>query len=120
PAFSSQATFEFKPGSADELISVSALSFSLPATNLKSGESGLDKNAYKALKTGQYKNITYTLTSATLLSAKGNKCLLKTLGNLTIAGVAKPVTMNVSCTVNKEGTITCTGSDQLKMSDYGV
>jgi polyisoprenoid-binding protein YceI len=119
PAFTSQAQFIIKPGST-QITAVKALSFSLMVANLKSGESGLDNNAYKALKSDQYKTITYTLNSAAIVSVKGNKTMVKTTGNLTISGVTKQVTMNVGCTINKDGSITCTGSDDLKMTDYNV
>jgi polyisoprenoid-binding protein YceI len=46
--------------------------------------------------------------------------MLKTIGSLSIAGVTKQVTMDVHCIVNKDATISCTGAEQLKMSDYGV
>jgi polyisoprenoid-binding protein YceI len=117
-SFYSEAQFGFQPG--NQLASINSLTFSLLVTNLKSGESGLDNNAYKALNTDKYKNISYTLTSATVSSGKGNKYSVKTHGNLTIAGVTKAVTMNVSCTVNNDATITCTGSYQLNMTDYQV
>jgi hypothetical protein len=102
-----------------QISSLKALTFSLAVADLKSGESGLDKNAYKALKSGDHQNITYKLTSATI-SPDGNKFLIKTHGNLTIAGVTKEVTMDVSAIVNADETITCTGSEKLNMTDYQV
>lgn len=117
-SFSSQGQFVFQPG--NQLVAIKSLAFLLPVANLKSGESGLDNNAYKALNTDKYKNISYTLTSASISSAKGNKYSVKTHGNLTIAGITKPVAMNISCTVNNDATITCTGSYKLNMTDYQV
>lgn len=119
-SFSGNAEFDFKPGTTSQLSSIKALSFSLVTQNLKSGEKGLDKNAYKALKTDQYKNILYTLTSASVQAEKDNKFPIKTMGNLTIAGVTKPISMDVYCMVNTDGSITCTGSDKLNMTDYQV
>src|SRR5580698_68568 len=55
--FSGEAQFGFAAANADQLNSVKNLSFSLVVRDLKSGEKGLDKNAYKALKTNQYKDI---------------------------------------------------------------
>jgi len=118
--FTGEAQFNFKPGIDNQLTSLKSLSFSLVVLNLKSGENGLDKSAYKALKTDQYKNIFYKLVSATVLPKKENKYLIKTHGNLTIAGVTKPVIMDVYCVVNKDATLTCTGSDKLNMTDYNV
>jgi polyisoprenoid-binding protein YceI len=118
--FSGKASFVFKPGSETELTSLKSLSFILLVANLSSGEKGLDKNAYKALKTGQFKDIVYKLASATVSPETGDKYLLKTHGDLTIAGVTKEVTMDVTCVVNSEGLITCTGVHTLNMTDYGV
>ena len=114
--FSSDAQFVL---AAHQLRSVKALTFSLAVADLKSGESGLDKNAYKALKASDNKNITYKLSSATV-SAEGNKFLIKTRGNLTIAGVTKEVMIDVHAVVNADETITCTGSEKLNMTDYQV
>jgi polyisoprenoid-binding protein YceI len=118
--FSGEAQFSFKSGSGGELTSIKSLNFSLEVQNLKSGEKGLDKNAYKALKTTKYKDILYQLISATISPDNNNRYLVKTSGNLTIAGVTKEVTMDVYCVVNKDESITCNGSKKLKMTDYQV
>jgi polyisoprenoid-binding protein YceI len=115
--FSGEARFGF----TDHLLStVSALNFSLAVQDLKSGEKGLDKNAYKALKTDKYKDILYTLTSAKVSPEKDKRYLITTQGKLSIAGVTNDVSMDVYCVVNQDNSITCTGSDKLKMSDYQV
>jgi polyisoprenoid-binding protein YceI len=114
------AEFGFKGTGELELNSLKSLTFSLIVTDLKSGESKLDKNAYKALKTDQYKDIDYKLTSAVIMPESKGKYLIKTKGNLTIAGVTKEVIMDVYAVVNKDGSITCTGSDKLNMTDYSV
>ena len=118
--FTSDAQFGLTTGNDNQLASLKSLTFSLVVNNLKSGEKGLDKNAYKALKTERYKEIVYKLTSATVLPEKEKKYLIKTHGNLSIAGVTKEVTMDVYCTVNSDESITCTGSDNMKMTDYQV
>ena len=115
--FSGEAQFAVKE---HQIGSLKALTFSMAVTDLKSGESGLDKNAYKALKSNDFKSISYKLTSATVLPGKGNKFEIKTVGNLTIAGVTKEVIVYVYATLNASETITCTGSEKLNMTDYGV
>ncbi len=117
--FTGEAQFGFKDGDI-QLSTLKSLSFDLNVTDLKSGEKGLDKNAYKALKTDQYKDIVYKLSSAKIMSEKDGKYLIKTQGNLSIAGVTKDVAMDVYAVVNKDGSITCTGSDKLLMTDYQV
>ena len=118
--FTGEAQFGFNAEKDNELSSLKSLTFSLPVLNLKSDKKKLDRNAYKALKTDQHKNIIYTLTSATVSPEGENKYLVKTVGTLTIAGVTKEITMNVYCHVEKDSAITCAGSYKLKMTDYEV
>src|ERR1700722_780084 len=118
--FEGNGQFNFKPGTKNVLTAIQNLTFSLAVQDLKSGEKGLDKNAYKALKTDEYKDIDYKLTSATVAPGAGNKYIVKTHGDLTIAGVTKPILMDISCVVNTNGCITCTGSYKLEMTDYQV
>jgi len=116
--FSGSADFTFKaPG---QLSGLKSLTFELAVSDLRSGESGLDKNAYKALNAKEYKDITFKLLSATVTPKDEGKYLIKAHGNLTIAGVTKEVVIAVNCSVDKEGTITCTGSEGLNMTDYAV
>ncbi|PZX51522.1 YceI-like domain-containing protein [Algoriphagus ratkowskyi] len=119
-AFSGKAQFDLKKDDNQTLVGLSSLTFSLPVTNLKSDKKGLDKNAYQALKTDKHKSIIYTLSSAKVSAEKDHKFLIKTTGNLTISGVTKEVVMNVYCSLNKDSTITCIGTESLKMSDYEV
>jgi polyisoprenoid-binding protein YceI len=114
------AQFGFKGSGDTQLNSLTSLTFSLIVTDLKSGESGLDKNAYKALKADKFKNIDYKLTSAIIMPESDGKYLIKTKGKLTIAGVTKETDMDVYAVVKKNGSITCTGSDKLNMTDYSV
>lgn len=118
--FGGEAQFIFKPGIDHQLSAVKSLIFSLAVADLKSGESGLDNNAYKALKTDANKSITYKLLSAVVSPDKGNKFVVKTRGNLTVSGVTKEVSFEVFGMVNADETITCNGSYKLKMTDYGV
>jgi polyisoprenoid-binding protein YceI len=115
--FKSEAQFVVKAG---QLNSLKSLTFLMAVADLKSGESGLDKNAYKALKADNFKSISYKLTSATVLPGKGNKFEIKTEGSLTIAGVTKEVIVYVYAIVNANETITCTGSEKLNMTDFGI
>ncbi len=114
-----EAQFEFE-GHENKLTGIKSLTFSVEVEDLKSDKKGLDKNAYKALKTDQYKDVHYKLQSATISPDGENKYLVKANGKLTIAGVTKEVTMDVYCVINKNATISCTGSDKLNMTDYNV
>jgi polyisoprenoid-binding protein YceI len=114
-----EAQFIFNENNKSDLISIKSLSFALKVVDLKSDSKGLDKNAYEALKSDTYKDIRYQLTSSTISPEKGGY-LIKSNGNLTIAGVTKEITMDVHGEVNEDGTITSKGSYKLNMTDYNV
>jgi len=118
--FTGSAQFGFNSGNEDKLTALQSLTFSLPVEHLKSDKKGLDNNAYKALKSDRFANIVYKLKSATVSAEKDNKYLVKTKGSLSIAGVTKEIALDVYCVVNKDATITSTGSYKMKMSDYKI
>jgi len=111
---------EFELGKNETLQGLHSMTFALNVKDLKSGDKGLDKNAYKALKATEFKDILYKLSSATVGQETNGKYLVKTKGDLTIAGVTHVVDMNVYFIINKDGTISCSGSEKLKMTDYQV
>jgi hypothetical protein len=87
----------------------------VPVTSLKSKESGLDDNAYKALKATENPEIRFTLKSEKV-SADG---VMTTKGSLTIAGTTQPITLTPKVEV-KDGSVRLTGVQKLKMTDYGI
>lgn len=91
----------------------------MQVSDLKSTNSELDKNAYKALKSSKFKNISYILSSSTLTIENGGY-LLKSFGKLTVAGVTKSINMNVHLVINSDGNIICSGSYAFNMSEYNV
>ena len=114
-----EGQFVFKAGSNNDLDSVKSLTFDLMVKDLKSDSKGLDKNAYKALKSDEFKDISFELSSSTLSSEKGGY-LLNAKGKLTIAGVTKDIVTDVHIVVNDNSTITCKGSYKMNMTDYKV
>ncbi|HEY1112715.1 MAG TPA: YceI family protein [Chitinophagaceae bacterium] len=105
----------------DKLTGVSGLSFSMPAESLKSEHDMMDKNAYKALKTGSAKNITFVQTSATVTPVDATTYQLKIAGNLSIAGNTKATDLVATAKYNAaDKSFTVSGSKKFKMSEYGV
>ncbi|SDB29089.1 YceI-like domain-containing protein [Flavobacteriaceae bacterium MAR_2010_188] len=104
---------------ATKLKSLKTLTFNLLVKDLQSDSKALDKNAYKALKTDDFKDINYVLSSSTLIP-DNEGYLLKSKGKLTIAGVTKDINMDILITVNDDNTISCKGVYILKMTDYNV
>jgi polyisoprenoid-binding protein YceI len=103
------------------LAGIQSLSFTLPVKNLKSTEgSTMDKRAYDALKADKYPNISFSLLTATLVSPAGNKSQYKVTGNLTIAGVSKPIEMLANSTKNADGSVIITGQQKLKFTQFSL
>ena len=73
-------------GNNAKLVGLTGLKFSIEAESLKSEKSMMDNNAYKALKTGSAKQISFILTSATITQVNETSYQIKALGKLTVAG----------------------------------
>jgi polyisoprenoid-binding protein YceI len=97
------------------LTSIQSLVVNMPAETIKSGKSGMDKNAYKALKTDKNKNIKFVLKSAKADSA--NQWTFT--GDFTIAGVTKTVSFKVKSQVIT-GVVAFEGSYAFKLTDYNI
>ena len=112
---------EFTVGDDGNITSLSKLSFTLPAVNLKSGRTVMDKNTYKALKTRANPNISFVLTSATVTAEGNNNYLLNCNGRLTIAGSTKATDLVATARYNpSDKSFTVTGVKKMKMTDYDV
>ncbi len=112
---------EFTVGADGKITSLSKLSFTLPAVNLKSGHTAMDKNTYKALKTTANPNITFVLTSATVTSEGDNNYLLNCNGQMSIAGATKSTDLVATAKYNpSDKSFTVTGVKKMKMTDYNV
>lgn len=75
-----------------KINSIEKLSVSMRGKSLESGTSGMDENAYKALKADQHPVIRFSLKK--VLSNRGNTIKIK--GDLTIAGVTKSKTFDMN------------------------
>lgn len=94
--------------------SAKSLSVSFVAETLKSGTRGLDSNAYKALKTDKNKEIRFVLKEMT-----GTGTSMTAKGDLTIAGVTKPISFPVkmSAAGNK---MTFEGSLETRLTNFSI
>ena len=90
------------------------------AESLKSGKSSMDKNTYKALNTSDYKTIVFQLTETKSVLDKGNGLfLVKSLGDLTISGVKKRISLDFILDT-AGGKINLTGEKKIKMTDFKI
>jgi polyisoprenoid-binding protein YceI len=122
-SFTGNAKFSFvenKDEGSSDLSAVTEFTLHLPIHNLKSENKGMEKSAYKALKEDKYKDIVFELTSAKFKPSGKRYYLILLHGNLTMAGVTQPTTLKTSARVNEDGTIFCTGSLPIYLSDYNI
>lgn len=99
----------------NKLNSIKSLVVEMPAESIKSGKGGMDKNAYKAIKTDKFKTIKFELKS----SAKQSDGSWNFTGVFTIAGVAKQVTLKAKET-STPGNYAFEGTYSFKLTDYKV
>ena len=94
--------------------SLQAFEIVVKAGTLTSPKEGLDKNMWKALKTGQYPDIVFKLARL-----EGKAGALRAIGTLKIAGVEREVGFDLKAAANAS-TITVIGDVPLLMTDYGI
>ena len=103
-----------------QISGLTSLSITTPSESLKSEHSGMDKNAYKALKTAANPSIFFVSGSATVIPVDANSVTVKATGKLTIAGFTKEVVVVAVCKVNADKSITVSGNQKISMSDYKI
>ena len=99
-----------------EIVGLTALSFIVPSEALKSEHTGMDKNAYKALKTDKVKTISYKLISATITAEN----LIKCAGKLSIAGIIKEAELLACYKINSDKSITVYGKKNISMKEFNM
>jgi polyisoprenoid-binding protein YceI len=100
---------------------INALNLNMEVRSIKSESSVMDNNTYKALKANADPEIVLALTApvrAIKTGADGNTIAAPC--NLTIAGVTRPVTIQVKVTMPQKDELQFEGSQTIKMTDYGV
>lgn len=104
----------------NQLTKLSSLTFIVVAESLKSGKGGMDKNAYKALKTDKHKEIRFVMDRAENLNCQsGSACEITLTGKLTIAGTTQPVDLVLQAQTSGNQ-IVLTGAYDLKMTRFKV
>lgn len=103
-------------GMADNgLPSFSKSEIVLLAESLKSGKKGMDKNAYKALKTDEFESIKFVLNDCIMETTTSGKAM----ASLNIAGYTRDVTFNIE--VEKAGeAYNITGTSDFRLTDFQI
>jgi polyisoprenoid-binding protein YceI len=85
--------------------------------DIECGDSTMNKHLRKALKMDQYPEIRYQAEKYTLIDNGG---AVQTSGELTIAGVTKPVGLGAKLMPLPEGGTRVMGTVEINMTDFGV
>ncbi len=100
-------------------VDIETLNVKVEVLSIKSGKKTMDKLTYKALKAEEHPIITFLFKKGEIVSESEKFINIKLMGDLTIAGITKNVT--VITQINKLGnTIVLKGSHKLKMTNFGI
>ena len=95
---------------------ISEVTVNIAVTDIKSSKGGMmDDKTYEAFKSEQNPTITFKLTSVAM---SGNEA--KANGTLTMAGVTKPIILNVSTKLLADGSVNLSGSQVINMKDFNM
>ncbi|MGZ8919734.1 MAG: YceI family protein [Limisphaerales bacterium] len=93
---------------------------SIPVRSIKSGKKLMDDIMHDALKVKTATNITYTLKEIKPQARKaGDPLKFDTKGDLTVAGVTKPISMVVTL-LPQGDKLKASGTTKMKMTDFGI
>ncbi|MFD1163445.1 YceI family protein [Hwangdonia seohaensis] len=99
---------------------IDKLNVEIMAESLKSGKRAMDKNTYKALNTSEFKKITFSATTAKVLSQiSESKFKVEVVGNLTISGKTNKVTLKFDIEIDSNK-IELNGEKSIKMTDFNI
>jgi polyisoprenoid-binding protein YceI len=107
---------------ADGSINLSSIRIAMDVLSIRSDMGRLmDSKTYEALKADVYPEILFTLSAPLKLTpVRDCATAIPLKGNLSLAGVSKPVTMLVRTFGFDRGNLQFEGYENLKMTDFGV
>jgi hypothetical protein len=85
-----------------------------------SSGSAMDKVMRGAIKADEHRFIRYVLKEAAVKESKADGVIVTTKGDLSVAGVTKPVSMDVAIKPDGDKRLTFSGKTQVKMTDFGI
>jgi hypothetical protein len=103
-----------------ELRGVNSLWLEVDPKSIKSDKEAMDEKIYEALKTDSYQKITFQMNKMKSIEKKGDDWVIVAGGNLTVAGVSKPIELTVEGKVLPGGDIEFSGSKTIRMTFFNV
>ncbi|MES2681253.1 MAG: YceI family protein [Bacteroidota bacterium] len=107
---------------SDGSFDLEAINIKMEVRSIKSNKgSVMNNNTYKALKADDHPQIIFSISSP-VKSVQINTVekAITAKGHLTIAGVTKPVNMQVKIVMLPKGKLLFEGSQSIKMTDYNI
>ena len=95
-----------------------SMSIEIPVKGIKSKEKLMDTKTYDAFNANKNPTITFKLTDASALQVTGNDINVTAVGNLTINGVTRKVSLKSAGRIVKPCVYEFKGTFALKMTDF--
>lgn len=110
----------FTMSAANRISDIKNLQLTTKVSDLKSESSGLDKNAYIAMKATDNPSMTYSANDISISTTDGINYSIKVNGKLTMAGATKPLDFTANGKMNADKSFTVSGSKALDMTAWGI
>ncbi len=103
----------------DELVALKDVEIKMAVKGIKSEEGKvMDNKTYDTFKSDKNPNIIYTFSSAQVKIAASKSVTIEVDGNLSMAGVTKPVSLTATGKELPNGDLQLSVSKKIKMTDY--
>jgi len=106
----------------DGSFNLGAIHLKMEVHSIKSDMGSImNNNTYKALKADKNPEIIFTLTTpVNSIKAGTASTTISAKGTLSIAGVTRPIDMNVKVSIQDHTVLSFEGSQTIKMTDYNI
>jgi polyisoprenoid-binding protein YceI len=98
---------------------ISTVHIEVPAQSLDCENGTMNGHMLKAIKADQHKSIVFHMTAYDV-TTQGSEATVKLTGRLRLGGQEKPINMTAVAKQGPGGTLQVTGSQEIKLTDYGL
>lgn len=104
----------------NNIVNFNSVNINCTSNSLLSGESGMDKKTFEALKTDKFPVINFKSTDIKKGSVVNGKQQFIANGKMTICGISRAVQIIAVESVAGSGIYCFEGSEEISMTDYGI